>query len=269
MKNRLQYALCELDALERTARTESPMHRLDARAKLLATTVYLVTMLSLPLSRLSEILLYALFPLITASMGGMRLGRLLRRSLAVLPFVALIGIFNLFCHRTPALRIGTLTVSQGGIEFAAILLRGILSLAALLVLIGTTGFYALCRAMQRLGIPRFLTVQLLFVYRYLRVLLDEALCMTRACEARSFGRRHLPLRVWGTLTGQLLLRTFDRAEQIHRAMLARGFTGRIPDCTAWETHWRRTDTLFLTGWSSVLLLARWSCPVETLTRLLP
>ncbi|MDE7077829.1 MAG: cobalt ECF transporter T component CbiQ [Alistipes sp.] len=268
MKNRLQHLLGELDALERSARTESPMHRLDARAKLLATTAYLAAMLSLPLSRLSEILLCALFPMIGAAMGGMRLGPLVRRSLAVLPFVALIGIFNLLAHRTPALRIGPLTVTEGGIEYAAILLRGILSLAALLVLIGTTGFYPLCRAMQRLGIPRFLTVQLLFVYRYLRVLLDEALCMMRACEARSYGRRHLPLRVWGMLTGQLLLRTFDRAEQIHRAMLARGFTGRIPDCTTAGPRWRRTDTLFLAGWSLALLLIRLTSPAETLTRLL-
>ena len=132
MKNSLQNALCALDALERNARTESPMHRLDARAKLLATTVYLVTMLSVPLPQLSEILLYALFPMTTATLGGMRLGPLLRRSLAVLPFVALIGIFNLLYDRTPALRIGPLTVTEGGIEFAAILLRGILSMAALL-----------------------------------------------------------------------------------------------------------------------------------------
>ena len=267
MKNSLQNALCALDALERNARTESPMHRLDARAKLLATTVYLVTMLSVPLPQLSEILLYALFPMATATLGGMRLGPLLRRSLAVLPFVALIGIFNLLYDRTPALRIGTLTVTEGGIEFAAILLRGILSMAALLVLIGTTGFYALCRAMQQSGIPRFLTVQLLFVYRYLRVLLEEALAMSRACDARSFGRKNPALRVWGTLVGQLLLRTFDRAEQIHRAMLARGFTGRIPDCTAGKPRWRRADTAFLAGWSLALIAARWSYPVETLTHL--
>lgn len=267
MKNRLQHALCALDALERNALTESPMHRLDARAKLLATTVYLAAMLSVPLPRLSEILLYALYPMTTAALGGMRLGPLLRRSLAVLPFVALIGVFNLLYDRTPVLQVGRMTVTEGGIEFAAILLRGILSLAALLVLIGTTGFHALCRAMQRMGIPRFLTLQLLFVYRYLRVLLEEALAMSRACDARSFGRKHPVLRVWGTLVGQLLLRTFDRAEQIHRAMLARGFRGRIPDCTAEKTHWRNADTAYLAGWTAALLLTRLSYPVENLTRL--
>ena len=269
MKNRLQQVLCELDALERTAQAESPLHRLDARAKLLTTAVFLFTMLSVPLSQLSEILFYTLFPLLTAAMGGMRFGPLFRRSLVVLPFVALVGIFNLFYDREPALRIGALVITGGWITFLSILLRGLLAMQALLLLIGTTGFFGLCRGLQRLGLPRLFTVQLLFVYRYFYVLVDEALHLSWAREARSFGRRALPLRVWGTLTGQLLIRTCDRAEQIHRAMLARGFTGRIPDSIATCTQWRRADTLFLAGWSTVLMLARLLHPVETLTHLFP
>lgn len=267
MTERLQYALCELDDLELSARGESPLHRLDARAKLLTTGVYLLVMLSVPLTRLSEILLYALFPLLTAMQAHIRLATLLRRSLAVLPFAALIGIFNLFYDRTPLFRIGPLVVTAGATTFAAILLRGLLSMQALLLLIGTTGFYGICRALQQAGAPRFFTTQLLFVYRYLRLMIDEALRMSQACRARSFGRRHPPLRVWGPMIGQLLLRTFDRAEQIHRAMAARGFTGRMPDLAGRPPHWRWADTLFLGGWSAALLLARCTCPVETLTRL--
>lgn len=269
MRNRLQYALCELDALERTARTESPLHRLDARSKLLTTAIFLIAMLSVPLSRLSEILFYALFPLLTAAMGGMRFGPILRRSAVVVPFAALIGIFNLFYDREPAFRIGQLVVTEGGIAFLAIVVRGLLSVQALLVLVGSTGFFGLCRGLQRLGLPRILTVQLLFVYRYLRVMIDEALRMSQAREARSFGRRSFPLAVWGTLVGQLLIRTCDRAEQIHRAMLARGFTGRIPDYAGTRTRWQRADTLFLATWGCVLLLARLLYPVETLSHLLP
>ncbi|MDE5707914.1 MAG: cobalt ECF transporter T component CbiQ [Alistipes sp.] len=268
MRNRLQHALCELDALERNARAESPLHRLDARAKLLVTAVFLATMLSIPLSRLSEILLYALYPILTASACGMRLGTLLRRSLVVIPFVALIGVFNLFYDRIPVFRIGPLTITDGWIAFLSIVLRGVLSVGALLVLIGSTGFFEICRAMQRLGVPRFFTVQLLFVYRYLYVLIDEAIRMSQAREARSFDRRSLPLAVWGTVIGQLLIRTLDRAEQIHRAMLARGFTGRIPDYGAHRTHWRREETVYLLAWSAALLLARAIGPVETLTHLL-
>ncbi|MCM1150557.1 MAG: cobalt ECF transporter T component CbiQ [Alistipes sp.] len=266
MKNRLPYVLCELDALERNAWGTTPLHRLDARAKLLVTAIYLATMLSVPLSRLSEILLYALFPILTASMGGLRPGALLRKSLAVVPFAALIGIFNILYDRTPVFRIGPLTVTDGWIAFLSIVLRGLLSVEALLVLIGTTGFYGICRGMQRLGVPRFLTVQLLFVHRYLYVLIEEAIRMRQAREARSFDRRTLPLPLWGTLVGQLLIRACDRAEQIHRAMLARGFAGRIPDCTVARTHWRRQETIYVLAWGAALLLVRTAGPVETLTR---
>ncbi|MDE7305024.1 MAG: cobalt ECF transporter T component CbiQ [Alistipes sp.] len=268
MKNRLQSALLALESLENDARQESLLHRTDARAKLLTTMFFLATMLSLPLARLSEILLYALFPILTAAMGGMRYASVLRKSLLVLPFVALVGMFNLFYDRTPAFRLGTFTVTEGWISFLSILLRGLLATQALLVLVGSTGIHALCRSMQRLGMPRILAVQLLFVYRYLYVLLDEARRMAQAREARSYGRCTFPLRMWGPLVGQLLIRTFDRAEQIHRAMLARGFDGSIPDCAGTDKPWRRQDTVFLTTWSTALLLARLCRPVETLSRLL-
>ena len=185
MKNRLQHVLCELDAMERTARMRSPLHALDARAKLLVTVVFLVTMLSVPLSRLSELLAFAVFPIVTAAMGGLNFGTVFRRSLIVLPLVAFVGVFNLFYDREPVFRIGTVVVTAGWVSFLSIILRGLLSVQALLILIGSTGYYRLCRSMQRLGLPSVFTTQLLFVYRYLYVLIEEALAMRRARDARA------------------------------------------------------------------------------------
>lgn len=256
MKNRLQHALSELDAVERTACGHSPLHGIDARAKLLATVAFLVTMLSVPLVRLEVLLLFFVFPIVSAALGGLRYGMIFRRSLVVLPFVAFIGVFNLFYDREPVFRIGTLVVTEGWVTFLSILVRGLLSVGALLVLVYTTGYYRLCRSMQRLGVPSVFTTQLLFVYRYLYVLIEEAMAMQRARDARSFGRRSYPLRVWATLIGQLLMRTFDRAERISRAMLARGFTGRIPDGVSERPAWNVRDSVFLAAWCAALVLLR-------------
>ena len=268
MKNRLQYALCELDAMERTAHGRSPLHSLDARAKLTATVVYLAAMLSVPLSQLSDLLLYLAFPLLAAAMGRLDYGRIFRRSLAVLPFVVFIGVFDLFCDREPAFRIGALTITAGWVRFLSIILRGLLSVQALLILLSCTGCYRLCRGMQRMGLPAVFTSQLLFVYRYLHVLLEESLALSRARHARSFGRRSYPLDVWGAMIGQLLVRTFDRAEQISRAMLARGFTGRLPPTGGDRTPWTLRDTLFLASWSTVLIAIRLFPPAERLADLI-
>lgn len=256
MRNRLQHALSELDAVERTACGRTLLHGIDARAKLLATVVFLVAMLSVPLRELDRLLLFFIFPIVSAALGGLRFGPIFRRSLVVLPFVAFIGVFNLFYDREPVFRIGSLVVTEGWVTFLSILVRGLLSVEALLVLVYTTGYYRLCRSMQRLGVPSIFTTQLLFVYRYLYVLIEEALAMQRARDARSFGRRSYPLRVWATLVGQLLMRTFDRAERISRAMLARGFTGRIPDGISERPAWNVRDSVFLAAWCAAAILLR-------------
>ena len=139
---------------------------------------------------------------------------------------------------------------------------------ALLVLIGSTGYYRLCRSLQQLGVPAVFTTQLLFVYRYLFVLIEEAAAMQQARDARSFGRKSYPLKVWGTLVGQLLIRTFDRAERISRAMLARGFTGRIPEGMSERPAWKMRDTLFLAAWCSALVLLRLCRPAENFSMLI-
>ena len=98
--------------------------------------------------------------------------------------------------------------------------------------------------------------------------IEYAAAMQQARDARSFGRKSYPLKVWGTLVGQLLIRTFDRAERISRAMLARGFTGRIPEgvfeCPAWKIR----DTLFLAVWCSAFVLLRLCRPAENLSMLI-
>ena len=198
-------------------------------------------------------------------MGAMRYGQLFRRSLVVLPFVALIGLFNVFYERTPVFRIGTVSITEGWIGFASILLRGLLSVQALLLLIRSTGYYRLCRSMQRMGMPSLFAAQLLFVFRYLRVLVEEAIRMKQARDARGYGRSSYPLPMWGTFVGQLMIRTFDRAELVYRAMLARGFTGRIPDCTFREQpHWRWRDSALVVRRCAAFVFIRLYGPAETL-----
>ena len=84
----------------------------------------------------AQVLLFFVFPIFTCAMGGLRYGPIFRRSLVVLPFVAFIGVFNLFYDREPVFRVGALVVTAGWISFLSIILRGLLSVQALLVLIG-------------------------------------------------------------------------------------------------------------------------------------
>ena len=88
--------------------------------------------------------------------------------------------------------------------------------------------------------------------------------LLRTRDARSFGRKGYPLRIWGTLVGQLLIRSVERAERIGRAMYARGFTGELPAMPYGTSRWTRRDTVFAIVWSAALLALRFLRPVEAL-----
>ena len=81
--------------------------------------------------------------------------------------------------------------------------------------------------MERLGAPDVFATQLLFLYRYIFVLGEEAMSMTRARALRSFGGRGMGMRVYGLMLGHLLLRTYDRAQRVYLRHAQPGF--RRPD----------------------------------------
>ena len=250
----LEAAFFDLGYLETLAQQQTAIHRLDPRAKLLTTLILLVTVMSFQRYELSALMPFWLYPIITARAAQLPLAYLLKRSALALPFVGLVGVVNPFFDQTIIMHIGTLGISGGWLSFLSILLRGLLAVFTTLGLIATTGFHGICLAIERLGAPNVFAVQLLFVYRYLFVLLEEASRLIRARALRSFAGNGFGLNVWSSLIGHLLLRTFDRAQRIHAAMLARGFDGTIR--LARPQRIRCADVVFLLGWSSLFVMMR-------------
>ena len=264
MSDRLQRLLVRLSALEQASTRESTI---DLRARVIVTFVYLIVMLSVPITQLSELLLYALFPIICAADVGIRYRPILQQSLVIIPLAALIGVFNIFYHREAVFAIGTVIITRGWLEFGSIIVRALLSVQALLLLVRIEGYNPLCRNLQRLGVPAMLTTQLIMLYRYIFVLAEQLLSLTRARASRSFNRRAMPVREWGTIVGQLTVRTIERAERISLAMAARGFEGRMPSPTTPPHRWQWRDALYIATWSAVLIACRILSPVERLAQL--
>jgi cobalt/nickel transport system permease protein len=171
-----------------------------------------------------------------------RLGpfRTVRGSFIALPFM--VAVLPLVFTRTGEL-LGTvdlgpvtLTVSGEGLrEVATIVLKSWVSVQAALLLTFTTPFHDLIEGLRALRMPRIMVAIIGFMYRYLEVLTTEAGRMLRARAARSAdagtGRGGGTLRwrgrVAGNLVGSLFLRSYERSERIHGAMLARGFDGEF------------------------------------------
>lgn len=244
-----------MDALERHARYDRLVQRVDPRIKLIVTCVYLVCLLSVDLLNVPALIPFLIYPVAVCRLGGVPILPLLRQSLIALPFCAMIGLFNPVFDHNPAFSIGGVVVSDGWVSFASIILRGILTVLATLTLIATTGFPAICAAMRRLGVPGILATQCLLLYRYIFLLMEDASRLSTARELRSYGTRKTPLRFWGPMVGSLLIHSINRAERIHTAMASRGFQGVTHTLGERPAKW--PDLLYGTSWCVILLLLRW------------
>lgn len=250
----IENALTDFRRLDLLAQEESSIHRLDARAKVLTTLLFITTVMSFDRYEISALLPFFVYPLCLVILGNIPAGYLSKRVALVIPFAVLVGLFNPLLDSRIMVRIGPLGISGGWISCASILIRALLTTGAALLLVSVTGFTAICHSLNRMGVPQAFTVQLLFLHRYLFVLIEEARQVSRARELRSFGRRGLGIRNSGPILGNLLLRTWERAERIHLAMLARGFNGQFH--TRGDHRFGGRDLLFLLGWSSLFIILR-------------
>ena len=246
----LDFKQLDLLALRQTA-----IHRLDPRAKVLTTLCFIVCVVSFDKYQISAMLPFLIYPVALIAVGDLPPGYILRKVMIVIPFALMIGLFNPVFDRQIIMQIGTMDISGGWLSFYSILIRAILTASAVVVLVATTGFPAICEALEKLGMPQVFAVQLLFLYRYIFVLTDEGVRIARARQLRTFGRRGLGIRQFGSLAGHLLLRTWERAERVHMAMLARGFSGEVHSSRK-PIHFGSKDLLFTCCWVAAFILLR-------------
>jgi cobalt/nickel transport system permease protein len=247
-------ALLDFKRLDRLAAGDSVMHRLDPRAKVLTTLAFMVSVVSFGRYELSAMIPFFIFPAAIIGLGDLPAGYLCRKIVLVCPFALAVGIFNPIFDRSVLVQLGPLAISGGWISCASIVVRAALTVSAALILVAVTGFPAICRALEHIGMPRAFAVQLLFLYRYLFVLTEEGGRASRARELRSFGAKGRGMSSYAPLLGHLLLRTWLRAERIHMAMLARGFTGAFH--TREQYRFGARELLFLSGWSALFITLR-------------
>ncbi|NMA19109.1 MAG: cobalt ECF transporter T component CbiQ [Lentisphaerae bacterium] len=252
---RIDAAIGNVDALDRLATGDSPIHRLDPRAKLIVTALFLLTVVSYRKYDVVELTPLFLYLTVLLALGRVPVRVIARYLLLACPFAVLVGGFNPLFDRQIIAHIGPLAVTGGWVSFISILIRLVLTVSAVLLLLACTGYVGVCAALGKLGAPRLLTMQFMMLYRFIFILTDEASRMIRAHSLRSPNGRGIPLRVWGSLAGNLLLRAYDRGTRVHTAMLARGFDGTFRPLQAF--HWATADTLFVVGSLAFLILVRY------------
>ena len=257
-------AAFNLGYLDTLSYRNTVLHRLDPRSKLVATLAFIITVVSFPKYEIAGLLPFSLFPAIFFSMGDIPVRFIMKKVLVVSTFALFIGIFNPLLDRQIVTSFLGLPISGGCISFLSIILKFFLTITAALLLIATTSFPGICHALQKMGMPEIFVSQLLFLYRYIFVLVDEAMKIVRARDMRSFGRKGRGVKAFISLVGTLFLRTVERAERVYQAMLSRGFTGKLQ--TTKSFRFSSIDAAFLAGTGVILYCFRMYDVVDILGR---
>ncbi len=241
------------------------LQRLDPRAKLVgALALLLATGLAHHLWLLGVLYLLTIPAALSSAIPP---GLYLKRVWVLMPFftgvIALPALFNVFSPGPPVLTLLDLAepriylaITEPGLRSAAFLvLRVATSVSIGLLLILTTRWAALLRALRVLRLPPVFVMLLGMTYRYIFLLLHIANNMFLARKSRTVGRvSPAENRHWVAATaGSLLARSYDMSNEVYLAMQSRGFRGeaRVLESFAWSTR----DSLWTLAFLAVALVA--------------
>jgi len=232
--------------LEEWSRRDSFLHRRDARIKILSALLFLVAVSSTPPSSPAAFVPAGALLACGLYISGLPPLALLARAGVIIPFPLFFGFVS-WMENNNALFAGALVA------------RSYISALAVLLLVGVTPLPALFDGLRGIGVPALLVMVLQSLVRYLQVIVDHGTRMRRAALCRDAGvmPRRNRQSLWRRASGALAVlfgRSYERAEGVHRAMIARGFRGdflsiRPPAVTT-------QDWLYLAGAGLSILGAR-------------
>ena len=213
----------------------------------MVTLAYTILVVSTPPHHLLAFVVYAGLLSWVIALSRVPVSHILFRAAAILPFSVLAACWLPFLKEGPTVTLwgGAVELSTAGLWlFAGVAMKSFLGASAAILLASVTPFSALLSGLRKLGMPVILVDMLTLTYRYLFVLLEEAMRLRRAAAARGYRPRWLGQALLvGRLVGQLFMRSYERAERVYGAMLQRGYRGQMP--LAHALHFTKADAVVL------------------------
>ncbi|MEV7428409.1 cobalt ECF transporter T component CbiQ [Nocardioides sp. NPDC092400] len=207
----------------------SAVHRAPAHLKILALVGFVLLVVATPHEW------YAAFPAYLAVVVGVVVSArvpllwVVRRMVVEVPFLVFAALVPFVAHG-PRTEVLGLSVSEPGLVAAwGLAVKGTLGVMASLTLAATTEPTDVLRGLRRLRVPALMVEIMSFMLRYLDVVTGDLGRMltamrSRGCDPRS--PRHWP--ALARSLGALFIRSYERGERVHLAMLSRGYTGTMP-----------------------------------------
>ncbi|PUA80993.1 cobalt ECF transporter T component CbiQ [Nocardioides currus] len=207
----------------------SPVHRMAAHHKLLVLVGFMLLVVATPRDWYVAFAAYAVVVLVVIRASRVPLRHIGRLMVIEVPFV-LFALLMPVIATGPRTEVLGLSLSEHGLVAAfALLAKGTIGVASSLTFAVTTEPDEILRGLQRLHVPDLVVQIMGFMFRYLDLVTGDLSRMLVAMRSRGCDPRS-PRHWWALAStmGALFIRTYERGERVHLAMLSRGYTGRLP-----------------------------------------
>ncbi|MGH3899573.1 MAG: cobalt ECF transporter T component CbiQ [Pseudonocardiaceae bacterium] len=207
----------------------SPVHRLPPEVKVLAAFLFVCCVVATPREVFWAFGGYLLVLVAVWVVAVIPPGWMARRALIEAPFVVL-AVLLPFAEGGQRVHVAGVSLSVAGLLAGwNIVIKGTLGVLTSLTLAATTLPRDLLIGLQRLRVSNTITTIATLMLRYFEVIVGEA----RRMRIARISRGHDPRLLWqagatARGVGSLFLRSYERGERVHLAMLSRGWNGEMP-----------------------------------------
>lgn len=229
----------------------TPLHRLAPECKLLATVLFVFTIVATPREAFWAFACFAVIELLLAHLGRVPFRFVARRLVIEIPFLAF-AVLMPIVGQGERVEVAGVSLSVAGLWAGwNIVVKGTLGVAATIIMAATTPIPDILRGLERLRVPRLFVGICAFMIRYGDVIVSEMQRMRVARASRGYDGRWLwQARAVAVSAGTLFIRSYERGERVYLAMASRGYSGTLPvlsDDTGETRHWIATLLLPLAG----------------------
>jgi cobalt/nickel transport system permease protein len=195
----------------------------------MAVLAFIIVSVSTPITQWQAFIAYFALIFLVSLIAKIPTLTLLKRSLIEIPFI-FFAILMPFFGTGERFEAGPFNLYRESLlAGAGIAVKGTLGILCAVILSTSTTAREILRGLERLKLPRMMVQIATFMLRYVNVISDEMDRMKVARESRGFeatGIKHW--KILATVAASLFIRSYERGERIHLAMISRGYVGELP-----------------------------------------
>ena len=207
---------------------------LQIRDKLIIALVNIVLIVSVEKGSYTILALFAVFAVIVMALFKPDYSRLPKRVALVFLYPLFASVFIPFANEgkmlaSMDLRLFTITMTDNGLAtFYTVLIKSFLSILVISSLVLSTDEKQLFHGLRKIRVPAIMVSIIFLMYRYIFLIKEESRTGQMAINTRIFKKSpHAVNKKLTFLMGNMLIKSFDRAENIYKSMESRGFTGEF------------------------------------------